>query len=454
MANEAQTNKMGTMPIGPLLAKMAIPIMISMLAQALYNIVDSIFVAKLSENALNAVSLAFPLQNLMIGTGVGTAIGMNALLARSLGAKRQDAADQAANTGIFLVFCCTALFALIGLFLVRPFYLVQTDDAEIIGYGITYGKICLIGSLGLFGQLFCERALQATGRSSLSMLTQLLGAVINIVLDPILIFGLFGFPRMEVAGAAVATVIGQIIAALLGLYLNLRHNPEIHFSLRRIRWHSATVREIFRVGTPTIVMQATSSLMIFGMNLILISFTKTATAVFGAYFKLQSFVFMPVIGLNNGMVPIVSFNFGARDPERVRKTVFLTIGVAVLIMVLGALLFELCPALLLSFFSPSEQMLEIGVPALRIIATEFPIAGFCIIAGSTCQAIGNPMFSLISSLCRQLVILLPAAELLARTGVLEMVWLSFPIAAVLCAVMNFCFIRKTLRSADAHMRQA
>ena len=286
------------------------------------------------------------------------------------------------------------------------------------------------------------------------MLTQLLGAVINIVLDPILIFGLFGFPRMEVAGAAVATVIGQIIAALLGLYLNLRRNPEIHFSLRRIRWHSATVREIFRVGTPTIVMQATSSLMIFGMNLILISFTKTATAVFGAYFKLQSFVFMPVIGLNSGMVPIVSFNFGARDPERVRKTVFLTIGVAVLIMTLGALLFELCPALLLSFFSPSEQMLEIGVPALRIIATEFPIAGFCIIAGSTCQAIGNPMFSLISSLCRQLVVLLPAAGLLARTGVLEMVWLSFPIAAVFCAVMNFCFIRKTLRSADARMRQA
>ena len=441
------------MPVGPLLARMAIPIMISMLAQALYNIVDSIFVAKISENALNAVSLAFPLQNLMIGTGVGTAIGVNALLSRSLGAKRQADADRAANTGIFLTLCSFLLFALIGALFMEPFYRVQTDNAEILAYGISYGKICLICSIGIFAQLLFERTLQATGRSGLSMLTQLIGVAINLVLDPILIFGLFGAPRLEVAGAAIATVTGQILAALVALWINLRHNPEIRFRLRDIRWHGPTVREIYRIGLPTIIMQTTNSVMIFGIDMIIISFTTTATAVFGAYFKLQNFVFMPVIGLNNGMVPIVSYNFGARKAARVRRTVFLAMLTAVLIMCGGTLIFVLLPRLLLSFFSPTAAMLEIGIPALRIIALQFPLAGFCIISGSVCQAIGNPTHSIISSVCRQLVVLLPAAWLLAQTGVLELVWLAYPLAALVCTVMNVFFLRHALRISAEKMKQ-
>ena len=443
-----QENKMGVLPVGRLLFGMAAPIMISMLVQAFYNVVDSIFVSRLSENALSAVSLAFPLQNLMIAVGGGTAMGMNALLARSLGAKKQNDADRAANTGVFLALMSFVIFAVVGALGARAFFEVQTDVEEIVNYGTDYALICLCCSIGIFMQFCCERLLQATGRTSLAMWTQLVGAVINIILDPILIFGMFGMPRMEVAGAAVATVIGQIVAAIIGIILNIRHNPEIHLSFKKIRWHGPTVRQIYRIGVPSIIMQCIGSIMNFAMNMILIGFTTTATAVFGAYFKLQSFVFMPVFGLNNAMVPIISYNYGADKPDRVKKTVKLSILTAVIIMALGVLAFELIPDTLLSMFNPSAEMLAIGEPALRIIGCHFLLAGFCIVAGSVCQAIGNPMYSLIVSVCRQLFVLLPAAWLLSQTGQLVLVWLAFPIAETVSLVMSAFFLRKTLKAVE------
>ena len=400
-------NKMGTQPVGRLLAGMAIPMMISMLVQALYNIVDSVFVSRLSENALTAVSLAFPLQNLMIAVCAGTTVGMNALLSRSLGAKEQERADRAANTGIFLALASFVVFAIVGALFSRTFFLLQTDVPEIVDYGTDYARVCLCCSIGLFCQFTFERLLQSTGRTHLSMCTQILGAVTNIVLDPILIFGLLGFPRLEVMGAAVATVVGQCLAAVAALILNLKKTPDIHIRPRHIRWHGATVKNIYRIGLPSIVMQCIGSVMVFGVNRILISFTTTATAVFGAYFKLQSFIFMPVFGLNNGMVPIIAYNYGAKKPDRVKRTIKLAVLSAMGIMAVGFAVFEIAPGALLSFFDASENMLAIGAPALRIIALSFILAGFCIIAGSVCQAIGNPFYSLIVSVCRQLVVLLP-----------------------------------------------
>lgn len=451
--NNIAENKMGVVSVGRLLASMAVPMMISMLVQAFYNVVDSVFVARISENALNAVSLAFPLQNLMIAFGAGTAVGMNALLSRSLGAKMQDAVDRSANTAIFLSILNSVVFALIGIFISKPFFLVQTDIEEIVNYGADYTSVCLGFSFGIFFQFCFERLLQSTGKTGLAMCTQLIGAITNIILDPILIFGLLGFPAMGVKGAAVATVTGQIVAAIVAVIINIRCNKEVHISLKQIRWHGATVKEIYKVGLPSIVMQSIGSVMTFGLNKILISFTETATAVFGAYFKLQSFIFMPVFGLNNGMVPIVAYNFGAKNPDRVKKTVRLTIVAAVCIMMTGLVVFETIPQVLLSFFNASEHMLAIGVPALRIIALHFALAGFCIIAGSVCQAIGNPFYSLITSVCRQLVVLLPVAWLLSKTGKLDAVWFAFPIAELFSLILSAIFLGKTMKSANEKMRE-
>ena len=448
-----QENKMGVLPVGKLLANMAIPMMISMLFQALYNVVDSVFVARISQDALNAVSLAFPLQNLMIALGGGTGVGMNALLSRSLGEKRQEAVDRAANTGIFLFLCTAVIFAVLGLTISRPFFLAQTENMVIVEYGVSYTRICLGVSVGLFSQFCFERLLQSTGRTALAMCTQLTGAIINMVLDPILIFGLFGMPRLEVAGAAIATVVGQVIAACMAVVMNIRFNHDVHIRPRSIRWHGPTAKEIYRVGIPSIVMQSISSVMTFGMNRILISFTEAATAVFGAYFKLQSFIFMPVFGLNNGMVPIVAYNFGADRMDRVKKTVKLTICTAVTIMCLGCAAFQLAPDVLLSFFTPSEEMLTIGRVALRVISTHFPLEGFCSIAGSVCQALGKPLYSLITSVCRQLLVLLPVAWLLAQSGNLLLVWFAFPIAELMSLLLNVIFLRRTLRAANERLAQ-
>ena len=442
---------MGIMPVGKLLASMAIPMMLSMLVQAFYNVVDSIFVSRVSEDALTALSLAFPLQHLCIAVGSGTAVGMNAILSRSLGEKKQDMVDRSANVGIFLFLCSYLVFALIGLFLTKPFFLAQTTDPVIVRYGVDYASICLTFSFGIFAQFCFERLLQSTGRTGLAMVTQMIGAVINIILDPILIFGMFGFAPMGVRGAAIATVIGQIVAAGFAVLFNFMYNPEVHIKLRLMKWDKAVAPEIYRVGLPSIFMQSIGSVMTFGLNKILIAFSTTATAVFGAYFKLQSFIFMPVFGLNNGMVPIIAYNYGAAKADRVKRTVKLTIVAAVVLMGLGTVVMELLPHRLLGFFDASAYMLEIGVPALRIIATHLLLAGFCIIAGSVCQAIGNPVYSLITSVCRQLVVLLPAAWLLSKTGVLNMVWLAFPIAEAVSLVLSSVFLTKTIKKANASM---
>lgn len=446
-------NKMGVMSTGKLLFSMAVPMMLSMLVQAFYNIVDSVFVSQISENALTAVSLAFPLQNLMIACGAGTAVGINALLSRSLGAKKQDEADRTANAGIFMSLCCGALFALVGIFLTKPFFMVQTDNAEIIQFGTDYASICLGFSFGIFSQFCFERLLQSTGRTIHATITQLIGAVINIILDPILIFGYLGMPAMGVKGAAVATVTGQIIAAIVAVIMNIKFNPDVHIRLREIRWHTETVKGIYKVGFPSIIMQSIGSIMTFGLNSILLGFSDTAAAVFGAYFKLQSFIFMPIFGLNNGMVPIIAFNYGAKKPDRVKSTIRLTIISAVCIMLAGLTVFEAIPHVLLGFFNASEEMLAIGVPALRTIAFHFCLAGFCIIAGSVCQAIGNPFYSLVVSVCRQLLVLLPAAWLLSLTGKLALVWLAFPIAEVFSLTLSAIFLKKTMKKANRIMNE-
>ena len=437
-----QENKMGVLPVGKLLAGMAVPMMISMLVQALYNIVDSVFVSRLSENAFNAVGLAFPLQSLMIAVGAGTAVGINALLSRSLGEKKQEMADRAAGAGIFLLpICCYLVFAFIGLFLSRPFFVAQAKAVpEIVEYGVQYTRICLGLSVGIFSQFCFERLLQSTGRTSLAMCTQLLGAIINIVMDPILIFGLCGAPRMGVAGAAVATVVGQIVAAIVGLIVNIKCNHDIHIRRENIRWDPIVAKEIYRVGIPSIIMQSISSIMTYCMNLILVQFTVTATAVFGVYFKLQSFFFMPVFGLNNGITPIIAYNYGARHRKRMLKTVKVSMFIAFCFTFIGFLAFEFIPKTLLGLFSASEDMLTIGIPALRIIGIHYLIAGFCIFAGTVFQALGIAVFSMIVSIMRQLFVLVPAAYILASIGGLHAVWWSFPIAEIISLIVSVAFL--------------
>lgn len=456
MGQPAQENKMGVMPVNRLLLNMAVPIIISMLVQALYNVVDSVFVAKLSEDALNAVSLAFPVQNLMIAVAVGTGVGINALLSRSLGEKQQERANQTAMNGMFLAAVSCLVFTVLGLTCARLFYTIQTDIPTIVDYGTDYLTICCGTSFGLFLSVTCERLLQATGRTIFTMASQAVGAVINIILDPILIFGLFGLPRLEVAGAALATVIGQICGGLLGLYCNLRHNPDIQLSWKNLRPRKSIIAGIYSVGVPSIAMQSIGSVMVFGMNQILISFTATATAVFGVYFKLQSFIFMPVFGLNNGMVPIVAYNYGARKPDRIIKTIKLSIAYAVGIMLAGMLLFQFAPHVLLSLFLEEGQdtgdLLTIGVPALRTISYSFLFAGFCIVSSSVFQALGHGVFSLVVSVVRQLVVLLPVAFLLSRIHGLDTVWWAFPIAELFSLAMCALFLRHLYQQEIVPMR--
>ncbi len=443
---ETKENKMGTMAEGKLLAAMAVPMMISMLLQALYNVVDSYFVSRVSQDAFNALSLAFPLQALMIGLGAGTGLGVNALISRSLGEKRQDMANRVANTGVILFALCAALFAGIGFTCSGPFFRTQTDVSAIVEAGTVYCTICLGLSFGIFFQFCFERFLQATGRTSLSMITQITGAVINIILDPILIFGYLGFPAMGVKGAAIATVLGQIVSAFIGLFINVWYNKDISLDIHEMRFRVDIAKEVYKIGFPSILMQCVGSFLVFGMNQILLTFSTVATAVYGAYFKLQSFIFMPVFGLNNAMVPIISYNYGARRADRVKKTIRLSVLTAVGIMLLGVFMFEVFPSQLLRIFDADAAMLRDGVPAFRIIATSYLFAGFCIIAGSVFQAIGNPMHSLVVSICRQLLVLLPAAYLLSLTRRLELVWLSYPIAEVFSLLLSVYFLKKTMKA--------
>lgn len=438
---QPQENKMGVMPINKLLLSMSLPMMASMLVQALYNIVDSIFVARVSENALTAVSLAFPIQTLMIALGGGTGVGVNALLAKQLGEKNYKQVNKTAMNGILLAIFSYLVFLIIGIVAVRPFYASQVEaDSEILTMGVEYLSIVCIGSFGIYIQLIGEKLLQATGKTVHSMLAQGLGAIINIILDPILIFGMFGFPQMGVAGAALATVIGQVAGGSLAMYFNLAKNKEITFSLANMKPEKDTIAKIYKVGVPSIIMQSIGSVMTYCMNLILIGFTSTATAVFGVYFKLQSFFFMPVIGLNNGMVPIVAYNYGAGKRSRMIKTVKLSYVYAFCLLMLGFLAFEFIPETLLGLFEASPDMIEIGVPALRTIGLHFLIAWYCMISSTLFQALGNGVFSMLISVARQLVVLLPAAFILAKVGGLQAVWWSFPIAELMSLVMSTIFL--------------
>ena len=440
-------NIMGTMEINPLLVKLSVPMMISMLVQALYNVVDSVFVSWVSEEALTAVSLAFSLQNMMIAVGVGTGVGVNAMLSKSLGEKNQKRANATAENGIFLSACSFLVFLVIGLTCIKPYFYAQTGDDAIALQGIRYLSVCCIFSLGLFTQTMGEKLLAATGRTQLSMISQLVGAVVNIILDPIFIFGYCGEALSGTTGAAVATVIGQFCGAGMTLYFNTRKNPDIQLDFKGFRPSAKAIGRIYTVGLPSIAMQCVGSLMTFGMNLILMAFSSTAVAVFGVYFKLQSFVFMPIFGLNNGMVPIISYNYGARRPERVKKTIRLAVCYAEGIMVLGFCIFEFFPGQVLGLFSASQAMLTIGIPAMRIICLHFLLAGTSIVLSSVFQALGNGLFSLIVSVCRQLFVLLPAAWLLARTGSVNNVWWAFLIAEIVSVLMSLAFyahINKTI----------
>lgn len=444
--NNMEENKMGIMPVNKLIISMSLPIMISMLVQALYNIVDSVFVARINENALTAVSMAFPIQNLMIAVGVGTAVGVNALLARSLGAKDFEKVNKIAENAVFLAILSYLAFLLVGLFLTEPFYRSQTDIEEIILYGKEYLTVCCCFSFGMFTQVMFERLLQATGKTLYTMFTQGIGAIVNILMDPIMIFGLFGFPKMGVTGAAAATVIGQIVAGILAVIFNWAENHEVHIRMKGFRPSGLVIGQIYGIGIPSIVMQAIGSVMNYGMNRILISFTATATAVFGVYFKLQSFVFMPVFGLNNGVIPIIAYNYGAKNRDRVIRTIKHSITYAVSIMILGLLVFHLAPGSLLKMFSASDTMMDIGIPALRIISLSFIFAGFCIASSSVFQAFGKSIYSMFVSVARQLVVLLPVAYALSRFGNVNLVWWAIPIAELMSLAMTVFFMLKLYRN--------
>ena len=443
--SQASENKMGIMPIPRLLFSMSLPLMLSMLVQALYNIVDSIFVSMINENALTAVSLIFPVQNLMIAIAAGTAVGVNALLSRNLGEQDFEGANKAAINGLFLSLLSYIAVAVLGGCLSHFFLSVQTNDPQIVAYGTTYMRIITVCSFGCFLQIMLERLLQSTGRTLYTMITQATGAIINIIMDPILIFGIGFFPKMGVAGAAVATVFGQIVAMILSLIMNLKANKDIQLHFRSFRPCASTIGHIYEVGVPSIVMQSIGSVMTFGFNKILLMFTPTATAVFGVYFKLNSFIFMPIFGLNNGMVPIIAYNYGARNRKRILQTIKLSVVSAVSLMLVGLALFILIPDKLLGLFHASSEMLAIGVPALRIICLSFLFAGYCIIVGSVFQALGNGVYSLIVSLARQIFAILPSAYILAKVFGLHAVWWSFPIAELVSVAMTTIFFRRIYR---------
>lgn len=448
---QAKENKMGTMPVNKLLITMSLPMMISMLVQALYNVVDSIFVSRINENALTAVSLAFPIQSLMISVGIGTCVGMNAVLSKALGEKKQETVNKTAGNGVTLMAASYVVFLLIGLFVTRKFYLSQTEDAQIVQYGYEYLSVVCCLSFGMFAQFAFERLLQSTGKTFYIMITQGTGAVINIILDPVLIFGLCGMPKMGVRGAAAATVIGQIAAGAMAFMINKTKNDEIQLKPRMLRPDGEIVGQIYKIGVPSMIMQAIGSVMTYGMNLILISFSSTATAVFGVYFKLQSFIFMPVFGMNNGLVPILAYNYGAGRKERFIGSLKCGIKYAVGIMFIGLIIFQTLPAALLRLFDASDAMLSIGVPALRTISYGYLLAGFGIICGTAFQALGRAGYSMMVSIARQLVVLLPAAYLLSLSGNVNYVWWSFPIAELASMLMTVIFLVRINKQVIQHI---
>ena len=448
---------MGYMPIFKLVVNMSLPMIISMLVQALYNVVDSMFVSRVSENALTAVSLAFPAQNLMIGVATGTAVGVNALLSKSLGEKNYKRANQIAENGIFLSFIGFLIFLIFGLFGTEIFFRTQTDIEDIISSGVDYLRVCSCFSFGIFGQIIFERLMQSTGRTFYTMITQGVGAIINIVLDPIFIFGYFGLPAMGAKGAAIATVIGQIVAFVIAAILNKKKNTDIDLKLKEFRPNLKIIGKIYSIGIPSIIMVAVGSIMTFSINKIVIAFTETAAAVFGVYFKLQSFVFMPLFGMNNGVIPIISFNYGARNKQRVMKTIGVAILFALFFMAIGLASMQILPKELLSIFNASDQMIKIGVPALKTISISYIFAGFSVVLISVFQAFGKGLFSMCISIARQLVVLVPCAYLLSKTGELDNVWWAFPIAEVMSVLVAGVFFihlyKKVITKLDIEQKQ-
>lgn len=437
-------NPMGYKPVRGLLLKMSAPLMISMFVQSLYNIVDSIFVAHLNENALTAVSLAFPIQSLILAFAIGTAVGMSALLSRYLGAKELDKVNLVVHNGIFLAFVTYAIF-LVFSFFAETFIKSQTSDPQIIEYGTQYLTIVCRLSIMVTMQITMERILQGTGKTKYIFYMQVTGAIINVIMDPILIFGLLGAPRLGVAGAAIATVFGQTVGTIMGFYINHTKNHEISMNMKGFRPDCRMIKEIYRIGVPSIIMQAVGSAMTLGMNLILVSFSTTAVATFGAYFKIQSFVFMPIFGMNNGLVPIIAYNYGARKPDRMREGMRISVFYSVAFMSVGTLIFWIAPGVLMSMFNPSETMMSLGITALRIISICFPFAGYAIMRGSVFQAVGKSVYSMNISLIRQLGVLLPMAWILGRIGGVTAVWWAFPIAEIAGTGMSVMYTRKVKR---------
>ncbi|MCD7714912.1 MAG: MATE family efflux transporter [Lachnospiraceae bacterium] len=444
---------MGVMPVNRLLVTMALPMMISMLVQALYNVVDSIFVSRISEDALTAVSMAFPMQNLLIGLATGIAVGMNALVSRALGEKRTDTANRMAMHGVFLALCGYLLFLILGLTITKVFFVAQGASEEITQYGHDYLTIIMCASFGVYIEVIYERLLQSTGKTIYTMFTQGTGAIINIIMDPVLIFGIGIFPKMGIKGAAAATVIGQIVAAILAVIFNEKANDELHLDFRKFRPELKAIGNILFIGIPSVVMVAIGSLMTFCVNKILVVFSSTAVAVFGVYFKLQSFAFMPVFGMNNGMIPIISYNYGAQKPDRIMKTLKLSMFYATCIMVIAFIIFQTLPGQLLGLFAASDEMLAIGIPALRTISFSFLLAGVSVICSSFFQAMGDSVYSMVISIMRQLVCLLPLAYLFAQTGDVTKVWLSWPIAEVVSLLCGLYFLKRVNKKKIKPMRQ-
>ena len=431
-----QENKMGVMPIPKLLISMSLPIMASMLVQALYNIVDSIFVARYSQDALTAVSLAFPVQSLMIALAAGMAVGVNALLSKSLGEKKFEMANKAALHGLFLAVCCYIAIALFGIFGVRMFFEGQIANPAVIESGVQYTSVITILSFGLFGAICLERLLQATGNTIYSTIAQITGAVTNLILDPILIFGLLGLPEMGAAGAALATVLGQMVSMCVNLYFNITKNKEINLSLKGFRPEWKVIRIILVVGIPSIIMQSIGSVLTLCFNKILLMFSEVAVSVYGIYFKLNSFIFMPVFGLTNGLIPILAYNYGAQKKKRIIQGIKLSVGLSCSIMVIGTLVFQLAPVQLLGLFDAEPEMIGIGVKALRTISWSFIFAGYGIVVSSAFQAFGNGVYSLITSVIRQLLVILPVAYIFAIKFGLDAVWWSYPIAELVAVVVS------------------
>lgn len=442
-------NKMGVMPVNKLIINMSLPMMFSMLVQATYNIVDSYFVSKINEEALTAVSLAFPFQMLMISFAVGTSVGINALLSMRLGQKNQDAVNKTAANGLFLALCNYVGFCLLGFFLVDPYLRSQTSNTLIIDYAKIYLEIVMYAGFGMFFGITFDRLLQSTGKTFYTMITQLVGAILNIVLDPIFIFGWGPIPHFGIAGAAIATVAGQIIAMIVSAIYNVTKNYEIKLSFKKFHPDGIVIGQIYKVGLPSIILQAVGSFTTYGMNLIFKTFetvADTAIAVYGAYFKLNSFIFMPVFGLNNGVVPIIAYNYGARNRKRITNTIKGGMGYAITIMVIGALIFEIYPDALLNIFHASLGMRAIGIPALRIIATSFIGAAIAIALGAVFQALGDAVYSMIVSLARQVCVLLPVAYAFSKTGNIDLVWLCFPIAELVSVALSVIFYIKVYKN--------